>query len=211
MGFAYLVSEYRPARHLIELSSRLVDIAAGRLDRLIVNMPPGHGKSELGSIHFPAWYLGHWPDRRVIVAAHTADLARRFGRRTRDILDEHGPEFFGVRVSEDSAAAGRWEIQKRRGSLIATGVGGPITGERADLIIVDDPIKNAMEATSVVYREKLKEWYKTTLRTRLQPRGAIVIIMTRWHEDDLCGWLLKRQEEGGRRWDLLNLPALAEG
>lgn len=174
-------------------------------------MPPRHGKSELISKYFPAWYLGIFPDKRIILASYEADFAATWGRKARDLLEEHGPSLFGVTVSEASSAANRWDIKGHDGGMATAGVRGPITGKGANVAIIDDPVKNDQEAMSKTYRDAAWEWYKATFSTRIQNDGAIILVMTRWHEDDLAGRLIKAQEEGGDRWEMVKLPALAEG
>ena len=209
---AWTVSEGRwiPYEHLLFLNRKLVDIAAGRIKRLIVSMPPRHGKSELVSRYFPAWFLGTFPDKRIILVSYEADFAASWGRKARDLLEEHGPSLFGVRVSGKSSAANRWDIEGHEGGMITAGVNGPITGKGADIGIIDDPVKNDQEAMSVTYQERAYEWYKSTFRTRIQRDGAIILIMTRWHENDLAGKLLAAQEEDGEKWEVVSLPAMAE-
>jgi len=176
----------------------------------MVFMPPRHGKSEIVSKKFPAWYIGRHPDREVIISSYSADLAFDFSRIARNTLREHGPDVFGVQVARDTSAVGRWGIEGHRGGLTAAGVGGPITGRGAHVAIIDDPVKNAEEAASEVIRERVWDWYRSTLYTRLAPGGAIVLVMTRWHEDDLAGRLLREMENGGEQWEVISLPALAE-
>lgn len=209
---AWTVSEGRwfPYEHLLYLNRKLVDIAAGRIKRLIVSMPPRHGKSELVSRYFPAWYLGTFPDKRIILVSYEADFAATWGRKARDLLEEHGPSLFGIRVSGKSSAANRWDIEGHEGGMVTAGVNGPITGKGADIGIIDDPVKNDQEAMSVTYQERTYEWYKSTFRTRIQRDGAIILIMTRWHENDLAGKLLAAQEEEGEKWEVVSLPAIAE-
>ena len=209
---AWTVSEGRwfPYEHLLFLNRKLVDIAAGRIKRLMVSMPPRHGKSELVSRYFPAWYLGTFPDKRIILVSYEADFAATWGRKARDLLEEHGPSLFGIRVSGKSSAANRWDIEGHEGGMITAGVNGPITGKGADIGIIDDPVKNDQEAMSVTYQERAYEWYKSTFRTRIQRDGAIILIMTRWHENDLAGKLLAAQEEDGEKWEVVSLPAMAE-
>ncbi len=173
-------------------------------------MPPRHGKSELTSKYFPAWFLGTFPERRVILTSYEADFASTWGRKVRDILDANGPELFGVSVRPDSSAADRWDIEGTSGGMNTAGVGGPITGKGADLLIIDDPVKNAEEANSSTYREKAWDWYTSTAYTRLEPGAAVILIQTRWHEDDLAGKVLSQAKQTGERWEVLNLPALAE-
>lgn len=210
--FAHTVTEGRwiPYDHLLLLNRRLVDVAAGRIKRLMVFMPPRHGKSELVSRYFPAWYLGTFPDRRIILASYEADFASSWGRKARNLLEEFGWALFGVEVSSDSSAASRWDIAGHEGGMVTAGVRGPITGKGANVAIIDDPVKNDQEAMSPIYREGAWDWYRATFSTRLQDEGAIVLVMTRWHVDDLAERLLKKQEEGGEKWETVNLPALAE-
>ena len=193
--------------YLITLSNALMQVAAGKIKHLMVFMPPRHGKSELTSKYFPAWFLGYNPDKHVILTSYEADFAASWGRKARNVLTEFGPELFNVTVSSDSSAANSWGISGHTGGMNTAGVGGPITGKGADLLIIDDPVKNAEEAQSKTYRDKAAEWYKSTAYTRLEPGGAVIIIQTRWHEDDLSGRLLK-EEQG--KWTVIKFPALAE-
>lgn len=197
------------ADHLDLLNQRLVDVAEGRIRHLLITMPPRHGKSEFASKWNPAWYLGRWPDRRVILASYGASFAASWGRKVRDILTEHGTRLFDISIRRDSKAADEWRIEGREGGMQTCGVGGPLTGKGANLLIIDDPVKNAEEANSEVYREKTWDWYTSTAYTRLEPGGAVILIMTRWHEDDLAGRILARAVETGESWAVVNLPALA--
>ena len=171
-------------------------------------MPPRHGKSTLGSQYFPAWYLGTFPDRHVILTSATNELALDFSMAARDILLEHGPGVFGVGL-RGVKAAHRWAVHGG-GSLRAAGVGGSIMGRGADLLIVDDYCKNSEAALSDTQRRKIHQWYMSTSSTRLTPRGAVVIIATRWHPRDLIGQLLLDAEHGGEAYEVIRLPALAE-
>jgi predicted phage terminase large subunit-like protein len=197
------------APHLRLLNEKLLAVAGGEVGRLLVSMPPRHGKSVCASQWFPAWFLGRWPDKRVIVASYEAKFAATWGRKVRDELEEHGPRFFGVRVRRDSKAADSWLIEGHAGGMHTCGVGGPLTGRGADLLIIDDPVKNAEQANSETYRQKTWDWYTSTAYTRLEPGGAVVVIQTRWHLDDLSGRILANAAESGERWEVLNLPALA--
>lgn len=210
--FAWTVSDGRwiPYDHLLLLNRKLVDVAAGRIKRLMVSMPPRHGKSELVSRYFPAWYLGTHPDKRIILASYEADFAATWGRKARDLLEEHGQALWGVTVSKASSAASRWDIEGRDGGMATAGVRGPITGKGANVALIDDPVKNDQEAMSQTYRDAAWDWYRATFSTRLQDDGAIILVMTRWDEDDLAGRLRKAASEGGDQWEILNLPALAE-
>jgi len=201
---------WQAADHLLMLSDKLVQIAAGKLKRLMVFMPPRHGKSEMISKYFPAWYLGHHPDHRIILSSYEADFAASWGWKARNIIEEYGRDIFGISVASDSSARNRWDIANHDGGMNTAGAGGPITGKGAHLFLIDDPIKNSEEAHSEVKRDKLWEWYQSTAYTRLEPEGAIILIQTRWHQDDLGGRLLNEMERGGEQWEVLNFPAIAE-
>ncbi|MDE2106257.1 MAG: terminase family protein [Patescibacteria group bacterium] len=196
-----------PARHHRLLIQALEDVAEGRNDRLMVLMPPGSAKSTYTSILFPAWLLAKRPNTAIIAASHTGELAEHFGRRVRNTIATND-QTLGYSLSSDNKAAGRWQTSNG-GEYFAAGVGGSITGRRADLAIIDDPVKSKEAAESETDREKVWEWYKADLYTRLKPDAKIVLIMTRWHEDDLGGRLLQEMENGGDQWRVLKLPALA--
>lgn len=197
----------------MHLDRAILDTIAGKdgIRRLIVTMPPRHGKSELCSKYLPAWYLGTYPDKRVILASYGADFASEWGSKARNILKEFGPALFGVRVSESPSARDRWDIAGRDGGMRTAGVGGDLTGRGAHLLIIDDPVKNAEEAASVTMRNNAWVWWLATASTRLEPDGVIIVIQTRWHEDDLAGRLLHdAQQAGGRAWRIVNLPAISD-
>lgn len=205
------------APHLQLLSQRIVDVATGRCPRLIVTMPPRHGKSELISKYTPAWFLGNYPDRKVMLTSYADTFAADWGRMARGILEELGPSVFGVRVNQMAAGGQRWEVVPPRdrkgvspGVMVTAGVGGGLTGKGADLLIIDDPIKNSEEAQSERTRDAQHDWWKSTARTRLQRGAGVILVMTRWHEDDLAGRLLGDALEGGDQWEVLNLPAVCE-
>jgi len=195
--------------HLALLDRALTDLARGRLRRLVVQMPPRHGKSTLGSQFFPAWYLGTFPDRQVILTSATDELAIDFSMAARDLIGEFGARVFGVRLREAARARHRWQVEGG-GGLRAAGVGGSIMGRGADLLIVDDYCKNVEEALSDSQRRKVHQWFMSTSSTRLTPRGAVVIIATRWHPRDLIGQLLVDAQRGGEAYHVIRLPALAE-
>jgi predicted phage terminase large subunit-like protein len=200
---------WQAAPHLLVLNRVLMAAAAGEkwARRVIIQMPPRHGKSEFVSGYFPSWYLGLYPDRKVVLASYESDLATTWGQRNRELLEAYGPDVFGVRVRQDSRAKANWSIMKRRGGMFTTGIGGPLTGKGAHVAIIDDPVKNDREALSPTFRKRAQEWYRSTLRTRMEPTGAIIVIQTRWHEDDLAGWL---QTEFPEDWLVISLPAIAE-
>jgi len=199
---------YRDNWHHRLLIEALERVERGELKRLIVLMPPRHGKSEIASIQFPSWFIGRNPEKSIIAASYAGDLALDFGRKTRDLVHskEYGYIFSGVKLKEDSQAAGRWATNKG-GSYIAAGVGGALTGRGADVFLIDDPVKNREEADSEVLREKTWDWYRSTVRTRLSPKGAIVVVQTRWHDDDLVGRLLS--SENAKEWEVIEFPAIA--
>lgn len=206
----------RDGKHLDELDRALQDVSEGRIKRLIVTMPPRHGKSERGSKKFPAWHIGRNPDDEIILTSYSLDLSRDFSRIARDTLAAMS-DVFDVNIDKNNQSAESWGIEGHRGGVKAAGVGGPITGKGARIAIIDDPVKNAEEANSEVIRQKIWEWYQSTLYTRLTPDGRIIVIMTRWHEDDLVGRLLKKEKEEiengthkGEKWTVINFPAIAE-
>lgn len=202
------------APHLELLDRKLIELAARKIRRLIVTMPPRHGKSQLCSRYFPAWYIGKNPDHKVILCSYEANFAADWGAKARDILEQHGRELFNVTVRHDSSARDDWKIVGKEGGMVTAGVGGPITGRGADLLIIDDPIKNAAEANSETFRQRVWDWWLSTALTRVEPDGVVLLIMTRWHELDLVGQLLKQNADGddevGEQWHVLNLPAIAE-
>ncbi len=193
-----------PAAHHEMLIERLQAVADGHCDRLMVQMPPGSAKSTYGSVLFPAYFLGRFPRGQIIAAAHTASLAHYFGRRVRGVIGEFGGGL-GIELAGDSRGSGQFRLAQG-GEYFAAGVRGPITGRRADLIIVDDPVKSWAEAESEALRDGLFDWYRAELSARLKPGGRVVLIMTRWHRDDLAG----RLADAETGWACLRLPALAE-
>ncbi len=207
---------YRDAAHHRLIARKLEGVERGDIRRLMIFMPPRHGKSMLASEFFPAWYLGRNPDHYVVAATYAQDLADDFGRKVRNQIADSGfKEIFpGVSLRDDSTSAKRFHVEgpqddltlEQNGAYFATGVGGPLTGRGAHLLLIDDPVKNREDADSEVIRKKTKDWYTSTAYTRLMPGGRIVVIQTRWHEDDLAGWLLTEHAHEG--WDVLSLPAL---
>jgi predicted phage terminase large subunit-like protein len=188
-------------------------VAKGELKRLIINMPPRHTKSEFASYLLPAWFLGNFPHKKVIQTSHTAELAVGFGRKVRNLVDQevYTKVFPGVGLQADSKAAGRWATNKG-GDYFAIGVGGAVTGKGADLLIIDDPHSEQEAALAEVNPEiydKVYEWYTSGPRQRLQPGGAIVIVMTRWSKRDLTGQVLKAEaQRGGEGWEVIEFPAI---
>lgn len=199
---------YEVAPHHKLIAEKLEAVERGEIKRLMITMPPRHGKSELASRRFPSWYIGRNPDKQIIAASYNSDLANDFGREVRNIVGS--PEFgnlYKTALSADSKAANRWHTDKG-GMYVAAGVGTAITGRGADILLIDDPFKDRQEADSEITRQRVWDWYTSTAYTRLMPGGAIIVINTRWHDDDLSGRLLAEQLNGGDKWDLLSLPAI---
>ncbi len=196
--------DYDPNWHHELIAKKLEEVESGEVRRLMLFMPPRHGKSELATVKFPAWYLGRNSNKEIICCSYTAELAEKFGRDTRDIVNDgvHATIFPEGGLKKGSKSATRWRVGKRgKGGFLATGVGGSITGMGAHVLIIDDPIKNREEASSPTYREKVWNWYTSTAYTRLEKGGAIIIIQTRWHDSDLAGKVLERDGEVGYYFD----------
>lgn len=199
---------YVYAQHLAHLGEVIRQAATTPNSRVIVSMAPRHGKSSTVSHWAPVWYLSAWPDKRVILASYEADFAAMWGRKVRNTVQHYAPDLtFGI--AQDSSAANRWDTTEG-GGMVTVGVGGPLLGRGADLLLLDDPVKNWEQATSPVYRDKLWDWFRSTAYTRVEPGGSVVIVMQRWHEDDLTGRLLAEQASGGEEWQVVRFPAIAE-
>jgi len=202
--------EFIEGAHHRHIAKKFNDLATGKITRLIVNMPPRHTKSEFASFLLPAWMVGRNPKLKIIQATHTGELAIRFGRKAKNLIDS--PDYhkiFQTRLQEDSQAAGRWETAQG-GEYFAAGVGGAITGRGADLLIIDDP-HSEQDALSPTAMENAYEWYTSGPRQRLQPGAKIVLVMTRWSKKDLTGILLKNQTEiKGDQWEVVEFPAILD-
>lgn len=198
--------DYLLPDHLSRLSNALMRVEAGQCKRLIVTMPPRHGKSQLCSNFFPAWYLGRNPSAQLITSTYNQEFADDFGRKVRDLITSpvHQSIFPKCVLRSDTQSVSRM-VTKQGGVYYAVGVGGPTTGRGADLFLIDDPIKDRVQADSDTYRDRLTDWFSGVAYTRLMPGGAIVIVMTRWHEDDLVGQLLRKE---GLDWEHINMPAI---
>ena len=212
-SFLFYVEQMWPeficGRHHEIFAQKLEDVANGKINRLIVNMPPRHTKSEFCSTYFPAWIMGKQPNRKIMQTTHTGELAVRFGRKVRNMMDsiEYKRIFDNVELQADSKSAGRWETNKG-GEYFAAGVGGAITGRGADLLIIDDP-HSEQDALSPSALESCWEWYTSGPRQRLQPGGAIIVVMTRWSTIDLTAKLLDAQkEEAADQWEVVEFPAI---
>jgi len=207
----FTMDRYKVGPHHRLLCDRLNAVERGEIKRLMVFMPPRHGKSELTSKRFPAWFLGKNPEKQIITASYAANLAQGFGRDVRNLVAsaEFSKLFPGVGIASDSAAKDNWHTTQG-GVYTAMGVGGGLTGKGAHVALIDDPVKDRQDAESPTIREATWDWYRSVLRTRLMPNGAIVLVLTRWSPDDLAGRLLQEMENGtGEEWEVLNLPAIA--
>ena len=213
MGFVkHMWPAFIEGRHHKIMAEAFERIARGELKRLIVNMPPRHTKSEFASYLLPAWFLGQMPEKKIIQTAHTAELSVGFGRKVRNLVDsdDFKKVFPDLQLRADSKAAGRWSTNKN-GEYFAIGVGGAVTGKGADLLIIDDPHseQEGQSADPSVF-DRTYDWYTSGPRQRLQPGGAIVIVMTRWHMRDLTGKIIKSsaQRVGSDEWEVIEFPAI---
>jgi predicted phage terminase large subunit-like protein len=209
----YVWPNFIHGAHHKKMAAAFERVARGECKRLIINMPPRHTKSEFASYLLPAWFLGNYPDKKVIQTSHTAELSVGFGRKVRNLVDSdvYKDIFPGVALQSDSKAAGRWATNKG-GDYFAIGVGGAVTGKGADLLIIDDPHSEqeaTLAETNAEVYDKTYEWYTSGPRQRLQPGGAIVVVMTRWSKKDLTGQVLKSAaQRSGEEWEVIEFPAL---
>lgn len=215
--FSAFVKEMWPGfidgRHHKVMAKKFEEIAQGKIKRLIINMPPRHTKSEFASFMLPAWFLGKYPNKKIIQCSNTAELAVGFGRKVRNLVDSeaYARIFPNVSLRSDSKAAGRWSTSGN-GEYFAIGVGGTVTGKGADLLIIDDPHSEqeaALAAGDPSVFDKVYEWYTSGPRQRLQPGGSIVVVMTRWAKRDLTGKILQSMiDKDGETWEVINFPAI---
>jgi predicted phage terminase large subunit-like protein len=211
----YVWPNFIHGKHHKKMAEAFQRVAEGKTKRLIINMPPRHTKSEFASYLLPAWFLGNFPQKKIIQTSHTAELAVGFGRKVRNLVDSdvYKDIFPELGLQVDSKAAGRWATNQG-GDYFAIGVGGAVTGKGADLLIIDDP-HSEQEATLAeinpeVY-DKTYEWYTSGPRQRLQPGGAIVIVMTRWSKKDLTGQVIKAAaQRSGEDWEVIEFPAILD-
>jgi hypothetical protein len=201
----YTKPDFEAAKHHYQIIEALEAVERGELTRLMLFAPPRHGKSELSTRRFPSWFLGRNPKKQVISVSYNDETSTDFGRDVRNIVaSQEYQNVFNIALRTDSKAANRWHTNEG-GIYISAGVGGAITSKGAHLLLIDDPIKNREDADSEAMREKVWKEYTATMRTRLMPKGAIVITLTRWHEDDLAGRLLAKQPG---MWHVIKMPAL---
>lgn len=199
--------KYKPAKHHFLLCDAVKRICDGSLKKLMVFMPPRHGKSQTITESLPSYFNGLYPDKRVITISYGDSLAKEFGRKNRAKVKDFGKEIFGIELDPQNGSMSDYTIKGHTGGSYFAGILGGVTGRGADLLIIDDPIKTAQEAQSEVYRNRVWDEYQSSLSTRLMPHGAQIIILTRWHYDDIAGRLLKEQPN---EWEVISLPALAE-
>jgi predicted phage terminase large subunit-like protein len=205
-------SDYKVGEHHRRLANLLMEIAEGKKNRIAVNIPPRHGKSQLVSIYFPAWFLGKYPDKKVLMVSHTTDLAVDFGRKVRNLIDTplYKQIFPTVSLAQDNKSAGRWNTNAG-GEYFACGVGSALAGRGADLLLVDDPHneQDIINGNFDVF-EKAYEWFTYGARTRLMPGGRVAIVQTRWHQDDLTGKVVRDmvQNEEADQYELVEFPAI---
>lgn len=198
--------DYRPARHQLAIDNLLCEMIYGDVRRAMIWVPPRYSKSEMISVHAPSVILTHDPNWQIILASYGSELAFAFGRRARDVFNAYVPH---LKLNDSSSAKNHWSVAGYRGGMISSGVGGPITGSGAHWLLIDDPVKNWEDAISPTAREHLFEWWRSVARTRLQADARVLIIQTRWHQDDLSGRILA--EAGAEHdWRILRLPAIAE-
>ena len=200
--------EWIPARHLLYLSTIVATEVAKGGARIIIMAPPRHGKSQFMSVHLPSWFLENWPSKHVITATYAADLATDFAVAVRDVfLNKDNQALLNTRLRQDKKGVARF-LTTKGGSGTAVGIGGPITGRGADLLLIDDYYKNNEESLSETMRDKIWEWFRSTAYTRLEPGGSLAILATRWHIDDLIGRCLDQMSH--EDWKVIRLPAMAE-
>lgn len=200
---------YQANWHHDVIADKLQDVESGKVKRLMIFTPPRHGKSELSTINFPVWYLGKNNDKEVVTASYSEILATDFGKKARDtVSDPVYKAIFGMSLKADEKSKLKWRTTKG-GTYTSVGIGGALTGRGANLLIIDDPIKSSEEAESKVYRDKVWDWYRTVAYTRLMKGAAVVLILTRWHKDDLAGRLIEAENDGGEKWEKIILPAIA--
>ena len=214
MGFVEKAwPDFISGRHHKIMARAFERVVSGECKRLIINMPPRHTKSEFASYLLPAWFLGKYPNKKVIQSSNTGELAVGFGRKVRNLVDSETYKsiFPNLELQQDSKAAGRWNTSKG-GDYFAIGVGGTVTGKGADLLIIDDPHSEqeaALAASNPEVFDKVTEWYTSGPRQRLQPGGSIIIVMTRWAQRDLTGQVLKAAaNRGGEQWEVIEFPAI---
>lgn len=205
LGHKLSSGKWIPKQFLLYAAMKVARAIAKGSGRLIISWPPRHGKSQLITKYTPLWCLEHFPDYEIVISSYGADLSTDFGREIRDHILDH-TDLLNVRLRQDSKRVAKF-LTQANGSVTSVGLGGPITGRGADLLLIDDYIKEIKEAMSITHRDYVYDWFRTTAMTRLEPNATVVIVATRWHRDDLVGRLLRSQPDV---WDHVVIPALAE-
>lgn len=213
-GFAFVATRddaepYIPEKFHLEIAKGLVDVEQGRLELLVIQCPVQHGKSTTASVWGQAWELGLHPTWRVLAATYNTDFAEdHIGKPTRDILERHGQNFFGVHVDPSSRSMKRWSTSSG-GMMVAVGVDKPVTGRRGDKILIDDPYPGIAEAMNRNFRADVEDWFKGNVLTRRAAKMRMVVIMSRWNDDDFVAFIIRLAEEGGWNYRVLDFPAIA--
>lgn len=208
LGKLLFGSSWIDGKHLNLLAEKLKLVIDGKLKRLIIEMPPRYAKTTMACQLLVPIYLAHHPHHRAIYTSYQAGKAAEWGRKCRDVVESFGQQL-GISVRQDSRASHSWNLDGHRGGMLTAGVGGPLIGSGAHLMIIDDPIKNHEEADSPLQREKLWDWLQSTALTRLEPGAAVIIIMHRWRRDDVVGKLREESAKNGEHWEVVTMPALA--
>ena len=203
-----MMPNYKTSPHILKLCNALERVAKGELKRLMVFMPPRHAKSTHTSFLFPSFFLGNYPEKQIIFSTYSQEFANDFGRKVRNLISSETFKMFfdKCELAEDSQAVNRFNT-KAGGSYFAVGAGGPITGRGGDILLLDDIIKNRVEANSPTFKRRLEDWWSSTMYTRLMPNGAIIFVCTRWAKDDLAGSILANSDE---EWEVISMPAINE-
>lgn len=199
--------KYTHAKHTKLICEKLKQIEEGTLKKLMIFLPPRHSKSQTISETYPSYICSKYPHKNMIIVSYSDDLAKKFGRKNKRKIEQYGKRIFNVELSKDNASVHNFSIEGGSGEALFCGIGGSVTGKGAHILIIDDPVKNRKEALSETYRNFVFDEYESTLATRLAPGGATILIMTRWHEDDLAGRILAKE---GEEWEVINLPCIAE-
>ena len=210
LGKSVFGTSWKDGKHIDLLNKVLHEVIEGKVKRLAIMMPPRHAKTTMACQLFVPVFLAKQKDKRVIYTTYEASKAAEWGRKSRDIIERYS-DSLGIQLRSDSRASNKWDIAGHRGGMLTAGAGGPLVGSGADVLICDDLLKNNEEADSPVMREKLVDWLGSTAMTRLEPDGAVIMIMHRWRRDDIMGTTLQKAKENGEDWTVLKLPVLADG
>lgn len=201
--------KWKPAHHLTLIENSVLELIETPGLNLVVNIPPRHGKSEFISKYFPIWYLNTYPNKRIILVSYQKSVSINWSRRIRDLIENYS-DILSIQLDKKHKKAYSFGLSNHEGGLYSTGIGGALTGLGADLLIIDDPIKNDSEANSLTHRDKVWEWFISTALTRLEPNGNLIVVMTRWHDDDLTGRIWRKFDNDDLKlWKQISLPAIS--